>query len=90
MIGILDFQRSLDRETFSKFNFFAQNQSITCWNTLYIEWIHENTKTVYMVLLVFQQTRTIGCFLLTRKRENASPQPIAYTTGISRKSLNGK
>ena len=27
--GILDFQRSLNRERFSKFNFFAQNPSRT-------------------------------------------------------------
>ena len=33
---ILDFQRSLKRETFSKFNFFAQNPSKTCWDTLYL------------------------------------------------------
>ena len=33
--AILDFQRSLNCETFSKFNFLAQNQSKTCWNTLY-------------------------------------------------------
>ena len=33
---ILDFQRSFSRKTCSKFNFFAQNRSITCWDTLYI------------------------------------------------------
>ena len=32
--GILDFQRSMNRKTFSKFSFFAQNQSKTCWDTL--------------------------------------------------------